>query len=127
MAFDGFLAVYGDLAPSAAPQTSSAAIPLDDGLGSQGGPSADGSLGVAEGPDSAAEVAEGGRAAALAALRQGQSVTLGGAEPAEHSTRPPGRYTEGGLVKAMEEAGIGRPSTYATIIKLLQVSGTKGS
>jgi DNA topoisomerase I len=40
--------------------------------------------------------------------------------PKQHFTQPPGRYTESALVKALEERGIGRPSTYAAIIKMLK-------
>ncbi len=40
--------------------------------------------------------------------------------PKQHFTQPPGRYTESALVKALEERGIGRPSTYASIIKTLK-------
>jgi DNA topoisomerase-1 len=40
--------------------------------------------------------------------------------PRQHFTQPPGRYTESALVKALEERGIGRPSTYAAIIKTLK-------
>lgn len=39
--------------------------------------------------------------------------------PAQHFTKAPPRFNEGSMVKAMEEAGVGRPSTYAPIIKLL--------
>lgn len=43
-------------------------------------------------------------------------ITLGELVPSQHFTQPPARYTEGSLVKTMEELGIGRPSTYAPTI-----------
>lgn len=48
------------------------------------------------------------------------SLNLTSAEARQMFSRPPARYTEGGLVKKLEELGIGRPSTYATIIETLQ-------
>jgi DNA topoisomerase-1 len=56
----------------------------------------------------------------LPALRQGQQISLKGIRPIQHFTEPPPRYTEASLVRALEEHGIGRPSTYATIISTLQ-------
>lgn len=53
-------------------------------------------------------------------LKKGDVVVIKKAEPQEHFTRPPARYSEGLLVKAMEELGIGRPSTYATMLKTLE-------
>jgi len=50
----------------------------------------------------------------------GQAVKLIEILPAQHFTEPPPRYTEASLVKALEEYGIGRPSTYASIISTLQ-------
>ncbi|MBI4066408.1 type I DNA topoisomerase [Candidatus Gottesmanbacteria bacterium] len=50
----------------------------------------------------------------------GQTVTLVQATPTQHSTQSPPRYTEATLVKALEEKGIGRPSTYAPIISTIQ-------
>ena len=44
-------------------------------------------------------------------------------EPSGHSTSPPARYTEASLVKALEELGIGRPSTYASIMQTIQDRG----
>ena len=50
------------------------------------------------------------------------SETLCGEKPekAQHFTQPPARYTEATLVKAMEELGVGRPSTYAAIVSIIQ-------
>ncbi|MEO9222040.1 MAG: topoisomerase C-terminal repeat-containing protein, partial [Mycobacteriaceae bacterium] len=59
----------------------------------------------------------------LPQLAQGHAVTATELSPDGHSTSPPARYTEPSLVKAMEEMGIGRPSTYAAIIKTIQDRG----
>ncbi|WP_343600861.1 type I DNA topoisomerase [Mycobacterium sp.] len=56
-------------------------------------------------------------------LRQGQRVDATELTPDGHSTNPPPRYTEASLVKALEELGIGRPSTYSSIIKTIQDRG----
>ncbi len=58
--------------------------------------------------------------AQLPPLKQGESVELRAIRPEQHFTEPPPRYTEASLVKALEEYGIGRPSTYASIISTLQ-------
>ena len=55
----------------------------------------------------------------LPALEQGDRVRLLAVNPAQHFTEPPPRYSEASLVKALEEYGIGRPSTYASIIQTL--------
>ncbi len=52
----------------------------------------------------------------LPALHEGDELTATALEPEGHSTTPPARYTEASLVKALEERGIGRPSTYAAIM-----------
>ena len=57
--------------------------------------------------------------AALAPLRKGDASAVVAAEARAHETSPPGRFSEGSLVKALEELGIGRPSTYASIIGTL--------
>ncbi|HLN17990.1 MAG TPA: type I DNA topoisomerase [Acidimicrobiales bacterium] len=64
--------------------------------------------------DPEAELAE--REVVLPALVEGDVVPALGLEPGSHSTQPPARYTEASLVKAMEELGVGRPSTYASVI-----------
>ena len=52
----------------------------------------------------------------LPELSEGSTVTLKDIDPQQHFTQPPSRYTEASLVRAMEEKGIGRPSTYAPTI-----------
>jgi DNA topoisomerase I len=49
-------------------------------------------------------------------LTQGEVLTVLGLDPKQHFTQPPPRYTEAALIKALEELGIGRPSTYASIL-----------
>ena len=56
----------------------------------------------------------------LPPLEEGEWVDLLAIRPEQHFTEPPPRYTEASLVKALEEYGIGRPSTYAAIISTLQ-------
>ena len=56
-------------------------------------------------------------------LTEGQELDLRKLESFERRTRPPARYTEAALVKALEEKGIGRPSTYAAIISTIQNRG----
>ncbi len=56
----------------------------------------------------------------LPAMRTGEALDRGVITPEQHSTQPPPRFTEASLVKRLEELGIGRPSTYASIIQVLQ-------
>ncbi|MFH1626069.1 MAG: type I DNA topoisomerase [Pseudomonadota bacterium] len=60
---------------------------------------------------------------ALPSLTKGQSLYLVDLLSDQHFTQPPARYTEASLVKTLEEYGIGRPSTYASIINTLLVRG----
>jgi len=55
----------------------------------------------------------------LAHYQQGDPLELRDVKPSQHFTKPPPRYSEASLVKALEEDGIGRPSTYAAIISTL--------
>ncbi len=59
----------------------------------------------------------------LPAVSTNDTLALQSANARQTFTRPPARYTEGSLVKKLEELGIGRPSTYATIINTIQVRG----
>ena len=55
----------------------------------------------------------------LPALKAGAAVTATKLDPDGHNTNPPARYTEASLIKTLEELGIGRPSTYSSIIKTI--------
>jgi DNA topoisomerase-1 len=66
----------------------------------------------------------------LPPVKQDQVVATQKIEPQQHFTQPKGRYTEASLIREMEERGIGRPSTYASIIQTIQDRGyvrVKGS
>src|SRR5262245_54243626 len=94
--FAGWLAVYNQ----------EAAVPAEQ---RSGGP----------GPDaSSAEDEEG--TGVLPPLAEGDRLELKELRPEQKFTQPPPRYSEATLVKAMEENGIGRPSTYASIISVIQ-------
>ncbi|GAM09769.1 DNA topoisomerase 1 [Geobacter sp. OR-1] len=68
-----------------------------------------------EGIDDETEEKEG----LLPPLNEGEALNLKGLKPEQHFTQPPPRYTEATLVKTLEEYGIGRPSTYASIMNTL--------
>jgi len=59
----------------------------------------------------------------LPPMSEGDRIKLSGVTPAQHFTEPPPRFSEASLVKALEEYGIGRPSTYASIISTLRDRG----
>ena len=65
-----------------------------------------------EGTDEAEDSSE----VTLPALKEGDAVTVDDVECEQHFTQPPSRYTEASLVRALDEKGIGRPSTYAPTI-----------
>ena len=59
----------------------------------------------------------------LPAVQQGETLTLNELTPKQHFTKPPARFTEAALVRELEKRGIGRPSTYASIISTIQDRG----
>ncbi|MDR0406596.1 MAG: type I DNA topoisomerase [Holosporales bacterium] len=59
----------------------------------------------------------------LPPLKEGEKTTVQDLVPAQHFTQPPPRFTEASLVKKLEELGIGRPSTYASILQVLHDRG----
>ncbi len=67
--------------------------------------------------DPEAELAD--REVRLPPMTEGDPAALSAVEPGGHATQPPARYTEASLVKAMEEIGVGRPSTYASIVSTI--------
>ncbi|MBI4637002.1 MAG: type I DNA topoisomerase, partial [Candidatus Rokubacteria bacterium] len=58
-------------------------------------------------------------ASAIPPLDEGEVLRVLGLDPRQHFTQPPPRYTEASLIKALEELGIGRPSTYASILSTI--------
>jgi DNA topoisomerase-1 len=64
-----------------------------------------------------------GQAPPLPPLSQDELLDLLQLVPRQHFTKPPGRYSEATLVRALEENGIGRPSTYAPILSTIQTRG----
>jgi DNA topoisomerase-1 len=70
-----------------------------------------------EGRDERADDEDGAR---MPALREGDAPARTGVEATQHFTQPPPRYSEASLVKRLEELGIGRPSTYASILQTLK-------
>ena len=73
-----------------------------------------------EGQDDAADDEDGRR---LPAMSAGENLEKRKIDASQHFTEPPPRYSEASLVKRMEELGIGRPSTYASILQVLQDRG----
>jgi DNA topoisomerase I len=73
-----------------------------------------------EGTDDASDDEDGRR---LPAMSQGEALARKGLNVSQHFTEPPPRFSEASLVKRMEELGIGRPSTYASILQVLKDRG----
>lgn len=71
-------------------------------------------------PDRAAEGAEDDNERILPDVKEGEPLRTERVKPEQHFTQPPPRYSEASLVKRLEELGIGRPSTYASILSVLQ-------
>ena len=59
----------------------------------------------------------------LPRLSEGEALTLSSLEAAGHTTKPPARFTEPALIKVVEEMGVGRPSTYASMVSTIQDRG----
>ncbi len=73
-----------------------------------------------DGKDAAGDEEDESLGRLLPVMTEGQKLDVLGVTPEQHFTQPPPRFSEASLVKALEEKGIGRPSTYASIIQVLQ-------
>ncbi|MBI3830329.1 MAG: type I DNA topoisomerase [Planctomycetes bacterium] len=132
MKFDGWLAVYGGAATASHLEASAADREKgDETTDAEAG--AEKTEGAAPKTSTAPKPAAKKRAdQVLPAMKTGDHPDLKSLEPVQHFTQPPPRYTEASLVKMLEREGIGRPSTYATIISTLldrgyvQKTGTGG-
>ncbi|MCQ2430596.1 MAG: type I DNA topoisomerase [Clostridia bacterium] len=74
-------------------------------------------------PSGTAEEPEAQKDLRIPALKEGSSLSSTAIDPARHFTEAPPRYTEGSFIKLLEEKGIGRPSTFATIITTITTRG----
>jgi DNA topoisomerase I len=72
-----------------------------------------------EGRDDEVEDEDDDRETSLPPLREGERLRLLGLDPQQHFTQPPPRFTQATLIRELEEKGIGRPSTYATIMSTI--------
>lgn len=124
LASPGWLAAWADWSKAtAATDTAAAAAGEADGADLSGADD-----GAATDEDDLLTATGGSSKAGKAALSQllqqlqeGQQVLLAAVVLGQHFTKPPPRYTEASMVKTLEEAGVGRPSTYAPIIRKLLV------
>lgn len=82
-----------------------------------------GFLALYQSADDVAQAENNTDKAILPELSEGEKLKLLKIEPKQHFTSPPPRFSEASLVKAMEENGIGRPSTYATILSTIREKG----
>lgn len=123
LASPGWLAAWADWSKATASTDTAAAAGEGEGgdlSGADDGAATDDDLLAATGGGSS----KAGKAALsqlLQQLQEGQQVLLAAVEPGQHFTKPLPRYTEASMVKTLEEAGVGRPSTYAPIIRKLLV------
>ncbi len=110
--FPGFLAVYAGGASGPAENGDAESGRRENGTGKDGGRNGgNGDNDAAEAPTQPPAIPGD--------LVEGEPLDLLRLLPEQHFTQPPPRYTEASLVKALEEHGIGRPSTYATIISTI--------
>ncbi|HET9482057.1 MAG TPA: type I DNA topoisomerase [Candidatus Polarisedimenticolia bacterium] len=115
MKFPGWLAVYQADEASRRKDRGAEAEPEE---AERPGRDSEGGDGAGEGEETSLDEAQA--TGLLPPLSEGQTLELLKLEEAQHFTQPPPRFTEAMLVKALEENGIGRPSTYASILSTIQ-------
>lgn len=124
MKFDGWLAAQGGAA--AATHVEAPAVDREKGDESESsgpeGSDEDAAIGKKQAPAVAKKKPAGG-SQLLPPMQTGDKPKLERIDPEEHFTQPPPRFTEASLVKKLEREGIGRPSTYATILSTIQDVG----
>jgi DNA topoisomerase-1 len=125
VAFPGYLAAYFDPAAVGPAEAADDAAPSSEAGGAveEGGEEEGGAAAASPTKHAQQEAARAAAAAALASVQRGAAADVGGVEATAHETRPPPRFTEGSLVRRMEELGIGRPSTYAPTLAVLVARG----
>ncbi|MCZ7645028.1 MAG: type I DNA topoisomerase [Planctomycetota bacterium] len=112
--FDGWLAVYGPRAEESAHLDASAD---DREKGDESNDEGE------EGQEKSKAKGRKSKTQVLPPMQVGDKPGLKDLEPVQHFTQPPPRYTEASLVKTLEREGVGRPSTYASIISTIQERG----
>jgi DNA topoisomerase-1 len=111
IAFDGFLRLYQEGRDESRETTDGAANGAANGAAAPSADSPDGGDGRG---------AAGEEERRLPPIAEGEALERGEVSANQHFTTPPPRYSEASLVKKLEELGIGRPSTYASILQVLQ-------
>ncbi|HEY3358909.1 MAG TPA: type I DNA topoisomerase [Polyangia bacterium] len=120
--FAGYTAVYNESPEETRDGNGNGNGATGNGAPANGAGEASGAGGAAGGGDEAAQAAES-EDRLLPDLSEGEALRLVKLSPEQHFTQPPPRFTEASLVKELEEKGIGRPSTYATILSTIQDRG----
>ena len=114
-------AVASQMSPAQIEQTTAvfeAALP-DSGADSPAQMTATGQIVVFDGWYAVLPPGGSGEQAVLPAIVEGERAEISGVEAAGHESQPPARYTEASLVRKLEEDGLGRPSTYASVLETL--------
>jgi DNA topoisomerase-1 len=117
LTFEGHLRLYQASPEEEAERRAEASEAVE---GSEAAPAAAAAADRSHAPEEPGELEADSRKAALPELIEGEQLRLVELTPAQHFTQPPPRFTEASLIRELERRGIGRPSTYATIITKIE-------